>query len=448
MGADEEGTLTQLKGHRTQLWDPAIARFRGHIANTAGDSILAEFGSVLDAVNCAVAVQRNMLERNSEVLPDQRIEFRIGINLGDVITDGGDIFGDGVNVAARLESIADRGGICISRQVLDQVEGKLKLNFRELGRQNLKNIARPVEVYAIQLEGAVSPGSRVLAAADLKQDIRYCKAPDGVRLAYATVGSGPPLLKSAHWLGHLEYDWEFPILRPFLLGLAKDHTLVRYDARGNGLSDWDVRELSLEAWVSDMEAIVDAAGFSRFPLVGFSQGCAVSIAYAVLHPERVSHLILFGGFPVGQMKRPDITAEARERFAAMKTLVKQGWGADNPVFRQMFTSLMMPTATKDQAESFNELERLSASPECAVRYMETVADLDVRELLPHVKARTLVMHVRDDPMVPADRGRELAAGIPGARFVALPGKNHVLLEQDPGLQRFFEEFRAFVKDAN
>ncbi len=237
MGADEEGTLTQLKGHRTQLWDPAIARFRGHIANTAGDSILAEFGSVLDAVNCAVAVQRNMLERNSEVLPDQRIEFRIGINLGDVITDGGDIFGDGVNVAARLESIADRGGICISRQVLDQVEGKLKLNFRELGRQNLKNIARPVEVYAIQLEGAVSPGSRVLAAADLKQDIRYCKAPDGVRLAYATVGSGPPLLKSAHWLGHLEYDWEFPILRPFLLGLAKDHTLVRYDARGNGLSD-------------------------------------------------------------------------------------------------------------------------------------------------------------------------------------------------------------------
>jgi len=135
-------------------------------------------------------------------------------------------------------------------------------------------------------------------------------------------------------------------LRPFLLGLAKDHTLIRYDARGNGLSDWDVKELSLEAWVSDMEAVADAAGLSRFPLVSFSQGCAVSIAYAMRHPERVSHLILFGGFSVGQMKRSDITAEVRERFAAMKTLVKQGWGADNPVFRQMFTSLMMPTATK------------------------------------------------------------------------------------------------------
>jgi pimeloyl-ACP methyl ester carboxylesterase len=138
-----------------------------------------------------------------------------------------------------------------------------------------------------------SPGSRVLAAADLKQKIRYCKAPDGVRLAYATVGTGPPMLRSAHYLGHLEYDWELPILQHFLLGLAKDHTLVRYDARGNGLSDWDVHELSLDAWVSDMETVADAAGLDRFPLLGFSQGCAVSIAYAVRHPERVSHLILY-----------------------------------------------------------------------------------------------------------------------------------------------------------
>ena len=191
------------------------------------------------------------------------MEFPIGINVGDVISDGGDIFGDGVNVAARLENIADRGGICISRQVLDQVEAKLDLNFRELGRQNLKNIAKPVEVYAIQLDGAVSPGSRFLAAADLKQEIRYCKAPDGVRLAYATAGSGPPLLRSAHWLGHLEYDWELPILQHFLLRLAKDHTLVRYDARGNGLSDWDVHEIALDAWVSDMETVADAAGLDR-----------------------------------------------------------------------------------------------------------------------------------------------------------------------------------------
>ena len=404
-------------------------------------------GVVVDAVTCAVEIQRGIVGRNAEVSPDKRLEFRIGINVGDVIADGGDIFGDGVNVAARLESIADRGGICISRQVLDQVEGKLDLNFRELGRQNLKNIAKPVEVYAIQLDGAVSPGSRFLAAADLKQEIRYCKAPDGVRLAYATVGTGPPMLRSAHYLGHLEYDWELPILQHFLLRLAKDHTLVRYDARGNGLSDWDVHELSLDAWVSDMETVADAAGLDRFPLLGFSQGCAVSIAYAVRHPERVSHLILYGGFAVGSNKLPNVTAADRERFAAMKTLVKQGWGADNPAFRQIFTSLMMPAATKDQADAFNELQRLSGSPECAVRYMETVADLDVRELLSQVKVPTLVMHVRDEPRVPSDLGRELAAGIPGARFVALPGRNHVILEQDPGLPRFFEELKEFLKNA-
>jgi class 3 adenylate cyclase len=221
MGADEEGTLAQLKAHRGKLWNPAIKRHRGHIANTAGDSIVAEFASVLDAVACAVAIQRGMLERNSDVPADKRIEFRIGINLGEVIKDGTDIFGDGVNVAARLEGIADRGGIGISRQVLDQVESKLEVTFRELGRQNLKNIAKPVEVYAIHLDGGGSPGSRFLAAANLKQEIRYCKAADGVRLAYATVGDGPPILRSAHWLGHLEYDWEMPIAQHFLLGLAR-----------------------------------------------------------------------------------------------------------------------------------------------------------------------------------------------------------------------------------
>jgi class 3 adenylate cyclase/pimeloyl-ACP methyl ester carboxylesterase len=448
MGADEEGTLAQLKTHRRELWDPAIDRHHGHIANTAGDSILAEFGSVVDAVACAVAIQRSMRERNSAIPADQRIEFRIGINLGDVITDGIDIFGDGVNVAARLEGIADRGGICISRQVLDQVEGKLDLDYRELGRQNLKNIVKPVEVYAVRLDAAGAPGSRFLATANLKQEIRYCKASDGVRLAYATVGAGPPLLRSAHWLGHLEYDWELPISRQFLLGLAKDHTLIRYDARGNGFSDWGVTEISLDAWVSDMETVAAAAGLGRFPLLGFSQGCAVSIAYAVRHPERVSHLILFGGFAVGRAKRPNLTAADFERFAAMKTLVKHGWGTDNPAFRQIFTTLAMPTATKEQADAFNELQRLSGSPEGAVRYMETVNDFDVRELLSQVRAPTLVLHVRDDPMVPIDQSRELAAGIPGARFVALPGKNHVLLGQDPGLPRFFEELKDFLKDAN
>jgi pimeloyl-ACP methyl ester carboxylesterase len=151
---------------------------------------------------------------------------------------------------------------------------------------------------------------------------------------------------------------------------------------------------------------------------------------------------------VGQNKHENLTADARERFAAMKTLVRQGWGADNPTFRQLFTTSLMPTATKEQMEAFNELQRLSGSPEGAVRYMNTVGDLDVRDLLSQVQVPTLVMHVRDELTVRIDRGRELAAGIPGARFVALPGRNHVLLEQDPGLPRFFEELTDFLKGSS
>ncbi len=234
MGMDEMGTLASLKSHRRELFDSGIAEHRGRIVKTTGDGMLVEFASAVDAVGCAMEIQRAMVERNAATPSDKRIEFRIGINVGDIIEDEGDIFGDGVNVAARLESIADRGGICISRQALDQIEGKLELKFRELGRQNLKNISRPIEVYAINLDEAGSAASRVLTAANLKQDIRYCKASDGVRLAYATVGAGPPLLKSAHWLGHLEYDWELPINRHFLLGLASVFTLVRQWSIGLG----------------------------------------------------------------------------------------------------------------------------------------------------------------------------------------------------------------------
>ena len=444
MGVDEEGTLAQLKMHRRDLIDRSIKMHRGLIIKTIGDGMLVEFASAVEAVRCAIEVQRGMIKRNAAVPIEKRIEFRIGIHVGDIIEDDGDIFGDGVNVAARLEKIAARGGICASRQALDQIEGKIRIHFRELGRQNLKNIARPIEVYAIQFDGAGSPASRVLTAANLKQDIRYCRASDGVRLAYAQVGSGPPLLKSAHWLGHLEYDWELPIFRQFLLGLASRFALTRYDARGNGLSDWDVGELSLDAWVSDMETVADAAGLTRFPLLGFSQGCAVSIAFAARHPEQVSHLILYGGFATGANKNPNFSAADREKFAAMKTLMKLGWGADDPTFRQLFTASMIPEATKEQMDAFNEFQRLTASPECAVRYIETVSDFDVRHLLGSIKVPTLVMHVRDDPRVPVASSREIAAGIPGAHFVGLPGKNHILLEQDAAVPIFLKEVCEFL----
>jgi class 3 adenylate cyclase/pimeloyl-ACP methyl ester carboxylesterase len=430
MGTDEEGTLAQLKAHRQALVDPSIEEHRGRVVKTTGDGMLVEFASVVDAVRCAVDVQRGMSERNTRVSVDKRIEFRVGINLGDIIIDDDDIYGDGVNIAARLEGIAEPGGICISRQAHDHLLEKLSFTCEKLGLRNLKNIAKPVEVYSVNF-GSVS----------MTQEIKYCRASDGVRLAYATVGQGSPLVKTANWMNHLEYDWESPIWHHLLEGLARNHTLVRYDARGNGLSDWDVDELSLDAWVGDLETVVDAAGIDRFPLFGVSQGCAISIAYAARHPERLSHLILYGGFALGGCKR---SPEERDKRKAMLTLMRLGWGSDDSTFRQMFTSLFIPQGTKEQADWFNDLQRKTTSPECAARYFEVVNNFDVRELLAQVRVPTLVMHVRDDLIVPIDAGRQMAAGIPGARFIVLPGRNHLFLKHEPANARFFEEIDLFL----
>ena len=437
MGVDEEGTLAGLKAYRRELIDPKIAEHRGRIVKTTGDGALVEFASAVDAVRCAMEIQCVMAERNAAIAEDRRIEFRMGINVGDVIINEGDIYGDGVNIAARLEGIAEAGGICISRQAFDQIDGKLQLALREMGPQNLKNITKPIEVFAVEVDRAGgSPGQ-----SKPNQEIKYCRTPDGVRLAYAMSGSGSPLVKAANWMSHLEYDWESPVWRHVFRGLSRNYTLIRYDARGNGMSDWDVDEFSLDAWVSDLETVVDTAGVERFPLVGISQGCAVAVSYAVRHPERVSHLLLYGGFALGGKKREP---QEKEKRNAMTTLMRLGWGADNPSFRQMFTGQFIPGGTQEQAASFNELQRRTTSPECAARYFDTVGDIDITDLLAKVTAKTLVMHVRGDLVNPIEAGRALAAGIPGARFVALQGQNHLFLENEPASQRFFEEIKLFL----
>jgi class 3 adenylate cyclase/pimeloyl-ACP methyl ester carboxylesterase len=444
IGVDELGTLRDLMAHREKM-DGLIAHHGGRVANTAGDSVLAEFPSVVDAVECAVAIQTKLREAILGVALENALRFRIGIHLGDVIIRGEDLLGDGVNVAARLESIAEPGGICVSGAVYDQIDDKVQVSFRALGQPTLKNIAKPIEAYAVIFEKEAQPApSRSPFSANFQQQIKYCRSADGVRLAYSIVGRGPPLVKSANWLNHLELDWELPLYRHLLLRLAKANTLIRYDARGNGLSDWDANEISLEAWVSDLEAVVDAAGLSRFPLFGFSQGCAVSIAYAVRHPERVSRLILLGGFATGRLKRSTTTDADRDRYKATATLMRLGWAADDPTFRQLLTSQLAPTATTEQSQAFNELQRKCTSPDCAVRYYETVSNFDIRALLPKVSVPTLILHARDDLMVPIDESRQLAANIAGAKFVSLPGKNHLLLENDPGMPQFFEEVSVFL----
>ena len=443
MGEDEAATVRDLKAHQAVVL-PLVGRYGGRIIDTAGDGILAEFPSVINATECAVEIQTIMATRNEEVPESRRMQFRIGINLGDVIHDETRIYGDGINVAARLEGIAEPGGICISRQVFDQVSRALKADFQSLGPRTLKNIAHPVDVFAIApADGGAGPGVTAPNAVDLTQEIRFCTAPDGVQLAYSRIGQGPPLMKTGNWMTHLEFDLESPIWRHLYRELAKDHTLVRYDARGNGLSDRTVDEISFDAFVSDLEAVVDAAGLTRFALLGISQGCAVSIAYAVRHPERVSHLILYGGYALGWNRRAR-TAAQKEEDAAMLTLMRLGWGKENPAFRQLFTSQFIPGATKEQADWFNELQRITVSADVAARIREANGETDVTALLPRVSVPTLVLHARDDAQVPFEAGRRMAAGIPGARFVTLPGRNHLFLETEPAFGQFLEHTRAFL----
>lgn len=434
MREDEPGALALLQKHRAEVLDPAIAKHRGRIVKLMGDGLLAEFSSVVEGVSCAAEIQRAMTARNAGRPAQHEMAFRIGVHLGDVIVEGDDLYGDGVNIAARLEAMAQHGAVCISRQAYDQVHKKLSLGYRNLGPQKLKNITEPIEVFAIQGDG--------LAVADERQEIRYCRTADGVRLAYAISGHGSPLVKTGNWLNHLEYDWDSPIWHHFFLGLSRNHRLIRYDPRGTGLSDWDVPDISLEAWVNDLGTVIDAARLVEpFPLLGLSQGCAVSIAYAVRNPDRVSHLILYGGFALGGSKRKP---EERERRNALATLMRLEWGADNPAIRQMFANYLMPGATKEEIDTFNELQRKTASAECAARYLEATGAFDVVELLPRISVPTLVMHARGDAQVPFELGRQLAAAIPGAKFVALQSNNHALLEHDPATQRFFEELNIFL----
>jgi pimeloyl-ACP methyl ester carboxylesterase len=276
----------------------------------------------------------------------------------------------------------------------------------------------------------------------VRQRIRFCTTPDGTRIAYAVSGDGPPLVKTGNWLNHLEYDWESPVWRHVFEALSSGRTLIRYDARGNGLSDRNVTDFSLEAFVSDLEAVVQASRVDRFALLGVSQGCAVSVAFAVRHPERVSHLILYGGFARGWCRRG--LPEVERQMEALEALVREGWGRRNPAFRQLFTTIFMPDATAGQMQWFNELQRRTTSADNAARILRSVNHFDVDDLLARVAVPTLVLHCRGDSAQPFEEGRRLAAGIPGARFVALEGRNHLLLESDPAWSRLLEEVEAFL----
>jgi pimeloyl-ACP methyl ester carboxylesterase/DNA-binding CsgD family transcriptional regulator len=277
----------------------------------------------------------------------------------------------------------------------------------------------------------------------VQQSIRYLKTADGVRVAWATCGSGPPLIKAANWLTHLNYDLESPVWRHWIEFFASNYHFIRYDERGCGLTDWEVADLSVARWADDLEAVIDASKPAEpFALLGVSQGAAAAITYVNRHPERVSHLILYGGYAQGWEHRKD--SEALRQFRAVIELTRHGWGKDNPVFRQLFTSLFIPGGTPEQLEWFNELCRRTTTAEIATQLLKMRAALDVRAELCKVQVPTLVVHAVHDEVVPFVNGRILAAEIPNAEFVQLDSRNHILLEGEPAWARFREVVLEFT----
>ncbi|MGH8823305.1 MAG: alpha/beta fold hydrolase [Jiangellaceae bacterium] len=280
-------------------------------------------------------------------------------------------------------------------------------------------------------------------AAPPQQEIRFCTASDGVRLAYATMGDGPPLVKVANWLSHLDYDWESPVWRHWLVELSRRFTLVRYDERGCGLSDWDLPQFSFEEWVDDLESVVDAVGLDRFPLLGISQGGPVAIAYAVRHPERVSHLVLFGSYVQGLRKRAK-SPDDLELVEAHIDVIRLGWARPDRTYRQIIVSNFLPEGTHEEWRVFDELQRRTTSPENAWRFVNEFADIDVTDLAPRVTVPTLVIGGRRDRVGPFEQSRLMAGLIPGSRLVPLDTPNHLLPAHDPAWKQFLAEVDAFL----
>jgi pimeloyl-ACP methyl ester carboxylesterase len=276
-----------------------------------------------------------------------------------------------------------------------------------------------------------------------RQHIAFCRAADGVRLAYAVAGEGQPLVRAANWMTHLGYDVESPVWQHWVRDLSRNHRFIRYDERGCGLSDWEATDFTFDDWVTDLESVVETLGLERFPLLGVSQGGAVAVAYAARHPERVSALVLCSAYARGRAVRA--IGEDEKRAAALDLeLARVGWGRDDPAFRQVFAAQFRPDGTRADWAAFDQLQRRTTSPENAVRFLEEFGRIDVRDEAREVTCPTLIMHSRDDHRVPMRYGEELAALIPNSRLVALASNNHLLTATEPAWRMFCDEVDAFL----
>lgn len=427
MESDPRGLIKALNAIVRKLAQPLIKEHEGRLVKLIGDAALAEFPSAGGALGFAAGLQRALTGPDLPYTFSERIRTRIGVHAGDVLISDDDVFGEAVNIAARLQAAAMPDGIMVSRIVADLAGSDMPVQLKPEGLRRFKNIDRPIEVLSVDLSDPVAADGlqQILDT----QEIRFCRAVDDVMLAWTSNGDGPPVMKAPNWIGHLELDGELSNLVPVLQAVCSRHQLIRFDARGNGLSDWDVDTISFERFVDDLEAVFDAAGIERAPILALSQGAAVALAFAHRAPHRVAAIVMIGSFAVGRALRS--SAKDRERAAALRAMMQAGWDDDYPSLRDLIAEIIAPGFSVEDRRRYAEAMRSMISPENLARYRDVVDNIDVTRMLPEIQTPCLVLHNRGDRMQPLDQGRKLASGLPNASFIAYDSDNHLPLDTDP-----------------
>lgn len=426
-----------------------VASYGGTTHEIRGDALVAEFNRVSDAVAASLAFQSANDHANKTLADDIKPEVRIGVSLGEVVIADATITGAGVVLAQRLEQLAAPNGVVIQGAAQETLPHRMPFRYMPLGEQSLKGFDDPIRAFSVELmPGADLPAPALpeirkaeVGLAD-QSPVRYCFSGDGVSIAHARVGEGYPLVFGGSWLTHLEEDWKNPSFGHYMSYLAEDFSVIRYDQRGNGMSDWDDLEFSFDKFVDDLGSVIDCYEYEKVAVFGASQAASVSLAYARQNLERVSHLVLFGGYSRGRRRRGDPAAAAESE--AIVTLIRQGWGRDNPAYRQTLTSLFMPEASPQEAAWFNDFQKECGPAENIARFREVFDEMDVSRLLPEINVPTLVIHCEGDSIAPLSEGKYLASQIPGAQFVTLKSKSHMMLERDPEFPRFLRCVRDFL----
>ncbi len=474
MGEDEDRAVRALERSRSVV-RTQVEKHGGRLLEEIGDGTLSSFESAVGAVECAREIQ-------AIIGPDPSFDLRIGIHIGDVLISGDQVIGDGVNVASRIHGLAEPGAICISDRVYDDVRNHPELEARLLGERDLKNVNRRVTVYILGSSVPAPPAARasrgrrwaIAGAAlavlgvglwatglferalvgglanlprwigsEVESEIGFVTSADGTRIAYAVSGEGPPIVHVLGWATHVERGLNSPAYNPSIAHFSERFQFVRYDGRGSGLSDRAPADFSMEARVADLEAVIDGLELDRVVLFGLSAGGWPSVIYTVRHPEKVRRLVLIATAASGRS-----VVKAQPLWNSIPDMVRAGWGADDSSAIGVFTSLIIPDASPLQQDVMNRMFAVAMTGEDAARFLEvTIAADDISHLLPQVKVPTLVVHARGDRLIPFEAGgRELAAGIPGAKLVVLETDNHGFGPTDPAYPEYLQALDDFLAE--